>query len=181
MIARKRPRPQPDDDSDDKHRKCLRVNGHFMHLISNERYNIFLIQICHLNMILVMKQYIKITPEGIELILWGDLKIMMEFLTEKNDQGDFLNNHQDWEIVSWRLYKACGVCILELKDGTIIYMLVERRYPLSKELLHKTLELGLGGKEEVTVATPFGKDSLSNSLIRVIEKAVKGSEKGCDC
>ncbi|GJS36101.1 hypothetical protein Tco_0534483 [Tanacetum coccineum] len=101
---------------------------------------------------LVMKQYSEITPEGIELILWGDLKIMMESSTKENDQGDFWNNQQDWEIVSWRLYKACGVCILELKDGIVIYMLVERRYPLSKELLQRMLDLGLEVEEESTAA-----------------------------
>ncbi|GJY20143.1 ribonuclease H-like domain-containing protein [Tanacetum coccineum] len=38
---------------------------------------------------LVMKQYSESTPEGIELILWGDLKIMMESSIEVTDQGDF--------------------------------------------------------------------------------------------
>ncbi|GJV90192.1 hypothetical protein Tco_1538005 [Tanacetum coccineum] len=43
---------------------------------------------------LVMKQYSEITPEGIELILWGGGrgtlgKTMMESQTEENDQGDF--------------------------------------------------------------------------------------------
>ncbi|GJY95532.1 hypothetical protein Tco_0511893 [Tanacetum coccineum] len=164
MIARKRPRPQPDDDSDDEHRKCLRivtfdstidseimetksfvsklhkvsspdgdylvvyrVNGHFrafnylmevLHIF--DRQDLF-----HLYD-LVMKQYSEITPEGIELILWGDLKIMMESSTEENDQ--------------------------ELKDGTVIYMLVERRYPLSKELLQRMLDLGLEVEEESTAA-----------------------------
>ncbi|GJR11232.1 hypothetical protein Tco_0793884 [Tanacetum coccineum] len=127
-----------------------RVNGHFrafnylmevLHIF--DRQDLF-----HLYD-LVMKQYSEITPEGIELILWGDLKIMMESSIEENDQGDFWNNQQDWEIVSWRLYEACGVCILELKDGTIIYMLVERRYPLSKELLQRMLDLGLEVEEEV--------------------------------
>ncbi|GJY25827.1 hypothetical protein Tco_0400553 [Tanacetum coccineum] len=164
MIARKRPRPQPDDDSDDEHRKCLRivtfdstidseimetksfvsklhkvsspdgdylvvyrVNGHFrafnylmevLHIF--DRQDLF-----HLYD-LVMKQYSEITPEGIELILWGDLKIMMESSTEENDQ--------------------------ELKDGTVIYMLVERRYPLSKELLQRMLDLGLEVDEESTAA-----------------------------
>ncbi|GKE09599.1 hypothetical protein Tco_1413150 [Tanacetum coccineum] len=61
----------------------------------------------------------------------GDLKIMMESSTEENDQGVFWNNQQDWEIVSWRLYEACRVCILELKDGTVIYMLVERSEELA--------------------------------------------------
>ncbi|GKC80802.1 hypothetical protein Tco_1131576 [Tanacetum coccineum] len=77
---------------------------------------------------------------------------MMESSTEENDQGDFWNNQQEWDIVSWRLYEACGVCILELKDGIVIYMLVERRYPLSKELLQRMLDLGLEVEEESTVA-----------------------------
>ncbi|GKB26103.1 hypothetical protein Tco_0865504 [Tanacetum coccineum] len=73
-----------------------------------------------------MKQYSEITPEDIELIVWGDLKIMMESSTEENDQ--------------------------ELKDGTVIYMLVERRYPLSKKLLQQMLDLGLEVEEESIVA-----------------------------
>ncbi|GJX14153.1 reverse transcriptase domain-containing protein [Tanacetum coccineum] len=130
-----------------------RVNGHFrafnylmevLHIF--DRQDLF-----HLYD-LVMKQYSEITPEDIELILWGDLKIMMESSTKENDQGDFWNNQQEWEIVRWRLYEACGVCILELKDGTVIYMLVERRYPLSKELMQRMLDLGLEVEEESTAA-----------------------------
>ncbi|GJQ98190.1 hypothetical protein Tco_0009329 [Tanacetum coccineum] len=130
-----------------------RVNGHFrafnylmevLHIF--DRQDLF-----HLYD-LVMKQYSEITPEGIELILWGDLKIMMESSTEENDQGDFWNNQQEWEVFRWRLYEACGVCILELKDGTVIHMLVERRYPLSKELLQRMLDLGLEVEEESTAA-----------------------------
>ncbi|GJU90672.1 putative reverse transcriptase domain-containing protein [Tanacetum coccineum] len=164
MIARKRPRPQPGDDSDDEHKKCLkivtfdstidseimetkyfvsklhkvsspdgdylvvhRVNGHF------KAFN-YLIEVLHIFnrqdlfhlYDLVMKQYSEITLEGIELILWGDLKIMMESSTKENDQ--------------------------ELKDRTVIYMLVERRYPLSKELLQRMLDLGLEVEEESTAA-----------------------------
>ncbi|GJV16351.1 hypothetical protein Tco_1361674 [Tanacetum coccineum] len=134
-----------------------RVNGHFrafnylmevLHIF--DRQDLF-----HLYD-LVMKQYSEITPKDIELILWGDLKIMMESSTEENDQGDFWNNQQEWEIVRWRLYEACGVCILELKDGTVIYMLVERRYPLSKELLQQMIDLGLEVEEESTAALQLG-------------------------
>ncbi|GKE70777.1 hypothetical protein Tco_1528849, partial [Tanacetum coccineum] len=56
------------------------------------------------------------------------------------------------EIVRWRLYEACGVYILELEDGTVIYMLVERRYPLSKDLLQMMLDLGLEVEEQSTAA-----------------------------
>ncbi|GJT80311.1 hypothetical protein Tco_1054653 [Tanacetum coccineum] len=97
---------------------------------------------------LMMEQYSEITLEGYELILWGDLKIMMESSTEENDQSDFWSNQQDWKIITWRLYEACGVCILELEDGIVIHMLVERRYPLSKELLQKMLDLGLEVERE---------------------------------
>ncbi|GJZ34465.1 hypothetical protein Tco_0580282 [Tanacetum coccineum] len=141
MISRKRKRPQPDVDSDDEHRKCLkivtfeegdylvvyRVNGNFrafnnlmevLHIF--DRQDLF-----HLYD-LVRKQYSESTPEGIELILWGDLKIMMESSIEVTDQ--------------------------EFKDGTIIRMLVERKYPFSKELLQRMLDFGLEVKVESTVA-----------------------------
>ncbi|GJR71319.1 hypothetical protein Tco_0083684 [Tanacetum coccineum] len=67
-----------------------KVNGHF------RAFN-YLMEVLHIFdrqylfhlYDLVMKQYSKITSEGIELILWGDLKIMMESSTEENDQGDF--------------------------------------------------------------------------------------------
>ncbi|GKA30297.1 hypothetical protein Tco_0716602 [Tanacetum coccineum] len=48
---------------------------------------------------LVVTVYSESTPEGIELILWGDLKIMMESLIEVTDQGNFWNDKKDWEIV----------------------------------------------------------------------------------
>ncbi|GJS95476.1 hypothetical protein Tco_0802444 [Tanacetum coccineum] len=70
----------------------------------------------------------------------------------ENDQSDFWDDQQDWEIVTWRLYEACGVYILELKDGTVIHMLVEKRYPLSKDLLQMMLDLGLEIERESTAA-----------------------------
>ncbi|GJT20557.1 ribonuclease H-like domain-containing protein [Tanacetum coccineum] len=51
--------------------------------------------------------------------------------------------HSVEEIVTWRLYEACRVHILELEDGTVIHMLVERRYPLSKDLMQRMLDFGL--------------------------------------
>ncbi|GJU79496.1 hypothetical protein Tco_1281861 [Tanacetum coccineum] len=44
---------------------------------------------------LMMEQYSEITLKGFELILWGDLKIMMESSTEENDQSDFWSDQQD--------------------------------------------------------------------------------------
>ncbi|GJZ72941.1 copia protein [Tanacetum coccineum] len=168
MIARKRLRPQPDDDSDDEHRKCLRIVT-FDSTIDSEIME---------TKSFVSKLHKVSSPDGDYLVVYRVnghfrafnylMEIMMESSTEENDQGDFWNNQQDWEIFRWRLYEACGVCILELKDGTVIYMLVERRYPLSKELLQRMLDLGLEVEEESIAALHlkmvFGKDK-SNPLI----------------
>ncbi|GJX88166.1 hypothetical protein Tco_0340180 [Tanacetum coccineum] len=57
------------------------------------------------------------------------------------------------------LYEACGVYILELEDGTVIHMLVERRYPLSKDLLQRMLDLdGSQGIEMLTIEDVLQKD-----------------------
>ncbi|GJU32308.1 hypothetical protein Tco_1175897 [Tanacetum coccineum] len=164
MLARKRNRPQSDVDSDDEHKKCLKIvtfegtmdseimerksviarlnkvsspDGDYLVIYrANGNFRAFncLLEVLHIFdrqdlfhlYDLVMEQYSEITLEGIELILWGDLKIMMESSTEENDQ--------------------------KLEDGTVIHMLVERRYPLSKDLLQRMLDLGLEVERESTAA-----------------------------
>ncbi|GJY55370.1 hypothetical protein Tco_0454485 [Tanacetum coccineum] len=164
MLARKRKRPQSDVDSDDEHRKCLKIvtfEGTIDSEIMERKYVItrlnkvsspdgdylviyrangnfrafnYLLEVLHIFdrqdlfhlYELVMKQYSEVTMEGIELILWGDLKIMMESSKEENDQ--------------------------KLEDGTVIHMLVERRYPLSKDLMQRMLDFGLEVEIESTVA-----------------------------
>ncbi|GKF63517.1 hypothetical protein Tco_0186965, partial [Tanacetum coccineum] len=37
------------------------------------------------------------------------LKIMMESSQEENDQSDFWDDQQDWEIVTWRLMLDLGL------------------------------------------------------------------------
>ncbi|GJV19025.1 hypothetical protein Tco_1368045 [Tanacetum coccineum] len=144
LQLKKRKRPQLDVDSDDEHRKCLKIVT-FEGTIDSEIME-------RKSVIARLNKYSEITLEGIELILWGDLKILMESSQEENDQSDFWDDQQDWEIVTWRLYEACGVYILELRDGTVIHMLVERRYPLSNDLLQRMLNLGLEVERESTAA-----------------------------
>ncbi|GJZ77193.1 hypothetical protein Tco_0641865 [Tanacetum coccineum] len=135
---------------------------------------------------LIRDQFSEVTLEGFELILWGDLKIMMESSTEGNEQSDFWSDQQDWKIVTWRLYESCGVCILEFEDGIVIHMLVERRYPLSKDLLQRMLDLGLEVERESFVAldlirhknwlvhkqTAYGKDFLNPFMVDNLPKIV---------
>ncbi|GKA79777.1 hypothetical protein Tco_0786373 [Tanacetum coccineum] len=73
---------------------------------------------------LVMRRFSTRTPEGIDLVLWGDLRIMFEETT--ND--DIWKNQEKWINKSWTLYENCRVHILALEDGTEIHMLAERRH-----------------------------------------------------
>ncbi|GJV32590.1 hypothetical protein Tco_0882165 [Tanacetum coccineum] len=94
-----------------------------------------LIELYHL----VMQRFETITPEGVDLVLWGDLKMMFEASAD----DDLWKNQDDWEIESWNLYENSGVHILVLEDGTEIYMLAERRYPLTRNTLISMLEFKL--------------------------------------
>ncbi|GJW14111.1 hypothetical protein Tco_0018244 [Tanacetum coccineum] len=85
---------------------------------------------------LVVQDYYKhIPPTGLGLILLGDLTTIWE--TSATSDDDFWKNQEDWEIIRWRLNESSGVHTLELEDGTMLHMLTERRYPLSRELMNK--------------------------------------------
>ncbi|GKB73457.1 hypothetical protein Tco_0934869 [Tanacetum coccineum] len=87
--------------------------------------------------------------EGYDLLLWGDLR--MKFDPDEKDEPWM--NQLDWKLLRWKLYESCGVHTLFM-DGTPmeINMLVEKKYPLIKELLEKMLNLQLEAKEESTIA-----------------------------
>ncbi|GJS72401.1 hypothetical protein Tco_0705242 [Tanacetum coccineum] len=72
---------------------------------------------------LVMQRFVTTTPEGIDLVLWGDLRIMFE----ENANDDLWKNQEEWILRSWNFYENCRVHILVLEDGTEFYMLAERR------------------------------------------------------
>ncbi|GJW37730.1 hypothetical protein Tco_0060650 [Tanacetum coccineum] len=59
---------------------------------------------------------------------------------------------KNWEIVRWRLNESSRVHTLELEDGTMIHMLTERRYPLSRELMIRMLDHGMEVEEESDIA-----------------------------
>ncbi|GJS83861.1 hypothetical protein Tco_0750402 [Tanacetum coccineum] len=130
MLARKRKRPQSDVDSDDEHRKCLKIVT-FEGTIDSE--------IMERKSVITRLNKVS-SPDGDYLIIYRANENFRAF------------NYLLEEIVTWRLYEACGVYILELEDGTVIHMLVERRYPLSKDLMQRMLDFGLEVEIESTVA-----------------------------
>ncbi|GJY14330.1 ribonuclease H-like domain-containing protein [Tanacetum coccineum] len=116
---------------------------------------------------LVMKRFEDTTPEGYNLLLWGDLKVMFE----PNAEDEIWSNQQDWTLISWKLYESCGVHTL-LMDGTLtsFNMLVEKRYPLIKEMLQKMLNWKLEAEAESTMAF---------ELLKFIKFRIRGGQTSC--
>ncbi|GKD39772.1 hypothetical protein Tco_1259979, partial [Tanacetum coccineum] len=89
-------------------------------------------------------------------IVFGDDETIAQVLITMSQNKEKLKEKLIQKIKAKRGLKRKMNLILNQKDGTIIYMLVEKRYPLSKELLQQIIDLGLEVKEESTDALQLG-------------------------
>ncbi|GJX39713.1 hypothetical protein Tco_0253016 [Tanacetum coccineum] len=74
-----------------------------------------------------------------ERVLWGDLKVMFE----PDIKSEVWRNLQGYKVTVWKLFDNCGVHFMRFKN-LHIFMLVEKRYPLtpitSTNMLNKKLQ-----------------------------------------
>ncbi|GKC39952.1 hypothetical protein Tco_1052336 [Tanacetum coccineum] len=77
--------------------------------------------------------------EGVGLVLWGDLKVLIDS-PEVNDGSDVWKNQNTWSIQSWKLYSYSGVHVLETVDGLVLHMFVDKKYPISVNLIERMLD-----------------------------------------
>nr|GEY95937.1 hypothetical protein [Tanacetum cinerariifolium] len=112
---------------------------------------------------LVMKIFEDNTPKDYNLLLLGDLNVMFE----PNAEDEIWSNQQDWNLISWKLYKNYRVHTL-LMDGTLncFNMLVEKRYPLIKEILEKMLNWKLEAEAEAESTMAFELLKLSSHRLK---------------
>ncbi|GJR57665.1 hypothetical protein Tco_1499827 [Tanacetum coccineum] len=139
------------DSPDGEYLIIFRANNHFrafntlweiLHILDRQDlYHLYLV---------VQDYYKHIPPTGLGLILLGDLTTIWE--TSATSDDDFWKNQEDWEIIRWRLNESSGVHTLELEDGTMLHMLTERRYPLSRELMIRMLDHGMEVEDESETA-----------------------------
>ncbi|GJY14609.1 hypothetical protein Tco_0385031 [Tanacetum coccineum] len=82
-----------------------------------------------------------------------ELRLNLRMIFDLDEKGELWMNQLDWKLLRWKLYEKCGVHTLFM-DGTPmeINMIVEKKYPLVKELLEKILNLQLEAEEESTMA-----------------------------
>ncbi|GJY23311.1 hypothetical protein Tco_0396969 [Tanacetum coccineum] len=81
--------------------------------------------------------------------LWEILHEFIIWETAESSDDDFWKDQEEWEIIRWRFHESSGVHTLEIEDGTMIHMLAERRYPLSRELMIRMLEHGMEVENEI--------------------------------
>ncbi|GJU42900.1 hypothetical protein Tco_1195857 [Tanacetum coccineum] len=79
------------------------------------------------------------------------------------DDLNVVYQHQDWNVVSWKLHRSSVLHTLMTDEGLVIHMLVEKQYPLRKKVLVQMLELKLESKEDNTMAL---------ELIRFVKKLI---------
>ncbi|GJU82499.1 hypothetical protein Tco_1284864 [Tanacetum coccineum] len=116
---------------------------------------------------LVMQRFETITPEGVDLVIWGDLRTMFD----ANAEDELWQNQKRYNLKSWNFYENCGAHTLTLEDGTDIHMLTERKYSLIKETLERMMSLKLIAES----ASDYAYD-----LLRFIQKQIDeaGSHDG---
>ncbi|GKB89715.1 hypothetical protein Tco_0961987 [Tanacetum coccineum] len=77
--------------------------------------------------------------EGYERVLWGDLKVMFE----PDVESEVWRNLQGHKVTVWKLFSSSGVHFVRFQN-LHIFMLVEKRYPLTPatitEMLNKKLQ-----------------------------------------
>ncbi|GJW33841.1 hypothetical protein Tco_0053873 [Tanacetum coccineum] len=89
---------------------------------------------------LVIKKYGANRPEEMyDRVLWGDLKTMFD--PPLSDDAIWSLPLQQ-KMINWRYYPSCAVHCLTL-DASTIYMLADRKYPLSKDACQVMLKMKL--------------------------------------
>ncbi|GKC04726.1 hypothetical protein Tco_0996336 [Tanacetum coccineum] len=120
---------------------------------------------------LVKERYRDSSPEGYDLMLWGDLHTMFE----PNEDDELWQNQHQYNLISWSLHDFCGIHMLLMDNGMAIHMLTEKKYPLSQEMISKMLKKRLEVDHESTQAIELLR--FIRSQERISKKRTKNEAK----
>ncbi|GJX68439.1 hypothetical protein Tco_0304166 [Tanacetum coccineum] len=120
----------------------------------------------------VMTFYQDKKAAGVGLVLWGDLKVLMDS-PEVNDGSDVWKNQHTWSIQSWKLYSFSGVHVLETVSGLVLHMFVDKKYPLSVNLIERMLDHQL----EICHGTVGNELTTAVQLIAFLKKQISDSKR----
>ncbi|GJY91604.1 hypothetical protein Tco_0506800 [Tanacetum coccineum] len=120
----------------------------------------------------VMTFYQDKQAEGVGLVLWGDLKVLMDSPKVNNGSAVWKNQHT-WSIQSWKLYSFSGVHVLETVSGLVLHMFVDKKYPLSVSLIERMLDHQL----EICRGTVGNELTTAVQLIAFLKKQISDSKR----
>ncbi|GJU66658.1 hypothetical protein Tco_1252917 [Tanacetum coccineum] len=109
---------------------------------------------------------------GVGLVLWGDLKVLIDS-PEVNDGSDVWKNQNTWIIQSWKLYSSTGIHVLETVSGLVLHMFVNKKYPLSVNLIERMLDHQL----EISRDTVGNELTTAIQLIAFLKKQISDSRR----
>ncbi|GJT57773.1 hypothetical protein Tco_0992827 [Tanacetum coccineum] len=92
---------------------------------------------------------------------------------EVNDGSDFWKNQHTWSIQNWKLYSFSGVHVLETVSGLVIHMFVDKKYPLSVNLIERMLDHQL----EICHGTVGNELTTAVQLIAFLKKQISDSKR----
>ncbi|GKF41493.1 hypothetical protein Tco_0124835, partial [Tanacetum coccineum] len=100
------------------------------------------------------KRYFSTLMRVLSIFDKEDLNTVYQLVMDRfqDDENEFWSSQLDWVIVSWKLHSSSGVHTLVTETGLVIHMLVEKKYPLKKEVLVQMLKLKLESEEDSTMA-----------------------------
>ncbi|GJT21464.1 hypothetical protein Tco_0891401 [Tanacetum coccineum] len=106
-----------------------------------------------------------------EILHLGDLKVLMDS-PEVNDGSDVWKHQYTWSIQSWKLYSFSGVHVLETVSGLVLHMFVDKKYPLSVNLIERMLDHQLEICHKTVVTTsryvvPTGRVKVPTGRVKV--------------
>ncbi|GJW66709.1 hypothetical protein Tco_0121133 [Tanacetum coccineum] len=111
---------------------------------------------------LVKAKYGSTRPvKDMNMLLWGDLKTMFK----PHVEDEIWKLQQRYKVLSWKLFDSCGVHCLSLQYK-MIYMLVEKRYPLTPPIIIDMLNKKLQGRI-VGIKSLLNAASITAAHIRV--------------
>ncbi|GJY72499.1 hypothetical protein Tco_0476202 [Tanacetum coccineum] len=110
--------------------------------------------------------------EGVGLVIWGDLKVLIDS-PKVNDGSEVWKNQNTWNIQSWKLYSYSGVHVLEIVGGIVIHMFVDKKYPLSVNLIEQMLDHQL----EICQDTMGNELTTAVQLIAFLKKQIADSRR----
>ncbi|GKB96906.1 hypothetical protein Tco_0983043 [Tanacetum coccineum] len=83
--------------------------------------------------------------EGFDKVSFGEFDSDVQV---QNEQDEFWNSQHEWKVISWKLHSSSGVHTLMTDEGLVIHMLIEKKYPLKKEIVVQMLKAKLESEEE---------------------------------